>query len=473
MSGRKRPQTNISLIIDYETPLKGKRMRIIIAGGGVIGSNLARELSQEHEVYVVEADKETAARISEKLDVKVVVGSGADPSVLSRVPVHQADMVIAVTASDETNVVVCSLAAAYGAKFKVARVRNGSLAHALQKYQGSHFNIDEIICPEDLAAEAVARGLRTPGAREVADFAGGQILFRVFDLEADSPLCGMALASLKDQDFPWPFLIVAVMRDGEVFFAAGDTVLQDKDRIYVLLPQSSAGEFLTFVRPEAHLCKKAVIYGASRIGRRLTRMLSGEIKDVILIEPVYEVAEGAAADLPSVRVLHGSASETDLLKEAGVETADVFIAVCDDDEDNLVSAMLAKKMGASMTMISAASPDYMKIVDAMDIDAVFNARFLAVDQILKYVRGQRFEAVTSFAECDAEALELVPEEGSSVTKHALKDVGFPKDSLVGAVFRDNEVVLARGDLEIRAGERVIVFCRESAIKKLQKLFTKK
>jgi len=448
-------------------------MRIIIAGGGVIGSNLARELSQEHEVYVIESDKETAAKISEKLDVKVVIGSGANPSVLSRVPVYQADMVIAVTASDETNVVVCSLAAAYGAKFKVARVRNSSLAHALQKYRGTHFNIDEIICPEDLAAEAMAKGIETPGAREVADFANEQIFFRVFDLEKDSPLCGMALSSLKDRDFPWPFLIVAVMRDGEVFFAAGNTVLQENDRIYVLLPRASAGEFLTFVRPDVRSCKKVVIFGASRIGRRLTRMLSGKVKEVILIEPQYDQAEEVAAELDSVRVLHGSASETDLLMEAGIEAADVFIAARDDDEDNLVSAMLAKKMGAGTTMISAASPDYMKIVDAMDIDAVFNARFLAVDQILKYVRGQSFHAVSSFAECDAEALELVPEEGSPVTKHPLKEVGFPRDSLVGAVFRDNEVVLARGDLEIRAGERVIVFCREAAVKKLQKLFTKK
>ena len=194
--------------------------------------------------------------------------------------------------------------------------------------------------------------------------------------------------------------------------------------------------------------------------------------DLILIEPQYGRAEEISSELRSVRVLHGSASEADLLKEAGIEAADVFIAVCQEDEDNLVSAMLAKKMGAAATIITTSSPDYMTIVDAMDIDAVFNARFLAVDQILKYVRGQSFHAVSSFAECDAEALELVPDDGAPVTKGALKNMKFPKDSLVGAVFRDNEVVLAHGNLQIRPKERVIVFCRESAVKKLQKLFTK-
>jgi trk system potassium uptake protein TrkA len=448
-------------------------MRIVIVGAGVIGSNLARELSQEHEVYLVEQDKETADKVNEKLDVKVIVGNGSDPSNLTKAPIHDADMVIAVTTSDETNIVVCSLASAYGAKFKVARVRNASLARALKKYQGVNFDIDEIISPENLAAKAIVTSLKTPGAREVADFANGQILFRVFDIEEDSPLCGFSLGSLRDADFPWPFLIVAVMRKGKVFFAKGDTVLEKDDRIYVLLPQSSAGEFLTFVHPEVRSCKKVVIYGASRIGEILTAALSTEIEDVAVIEPRYAVAEMLATDLSEVRVIKGTAAEADILKECGIEAADVFIAVSTEDEDNLVGAMLAKKLGAKTTIITTSSPDYMRIIDAMDIDAVFNPRFLAVDQILKYVRGHSFNAVSSFAECDAEALELVPEEHSPITKEPLKNVNFPKDSLVGAIFRDNQVVLASGDLHIKSGEKVIVFCRESAVKKLQKLFVKK
>lgn len=448
-------------------------MRIVIVGSGVIGSNLASELSQEHEVYIVEENKETADKASEKLDVKVVVGNGADPSTLSKVPIHQADMVIAVTASDEANVVVCSLAKAYGAKFKVARVRNASLAKALTKYKGQAFYIDEIISPENLAAEAIVKSLKTPGAREVADFANGQILFRVFDIEESSSLCGSSLGELRDRDFPWPFLIVAVMRQGEVFFAKGDTRLEKDDRIYVLLPKDSAAEFLTFVHPEVRMSNKVVICGATKIGERLAALLSEKIEDVTLIEKQYQEAEAIASELKDVRVIHGSASEADILRECGIEAVDVFIAASRIDEENLVSAMLAKKMGAKTTIITADSPDYMSIVDAMDIDAVFNARFLAVDQILKLVRGQSFNAVTSFAECDAEAVELIPEEGSPVTQAPLKQINFPKDSLVGAVYRDKEVVLANGDLQILPQEKVVLFCRQAAVKKLQKLFIKK
>ena len=281
------------------------------------------------------------------------------------------------------------------------------------------------------------------------------------------------MVSLKDNDFPWPFLIVAAMRQGEVIFAKGDTTLQKGDRIYVLLPKASAAEFLTFVRPDVRACKKVVICGATKIGELLAERLSEEMSNVVLIEQNYAKAEAVAAELKSVRVICGSASEIDILRECGAEATDVFIAVSKKDEENLVSAMLAKKMGAKTTFITTDAPDYMSIVDAMDIDAVFNARFLAVDQILKYVRGQTFHAVSSFAECDAEALELIPEEGAPITKTTLKEIKFPNDSIVGATFRDNEVVLASGDLQIKAGEKVIVFCREAALKKLQKLFVKK
>lgn len=448
-------------------------MRIIIVGAGVIGINLARELSRDHEVYLIEEKEKNAAKASEKLDVKVFTGNGADPSVLTKAPVHSADMVIAVASADETNVTVCALAGAYGAKFKAARVRNASLARAIKKYHGTAFDIDEVISPEDLAADAILKSVRTPGAREVADFANGQILFRVFDIEEESSLREISLGGLSEEDFPWPFLIVAVMRDGHVFFAKGDTVLQTGDRIYVLLPQKSAGEFLMFVNPQVRKYKKAVIYGASMIGKKVAALLHEEIGDVVLIEEDYEQAELAASELKDVRVLHGSALETDILKESGIESADVFIAADKEDQANLVSALLAKKMGAKNTIITTAAPDYTRIVDAIDIDAVFNARFLAVDQILKFVRGKSFSAVRSFSECDAEALELIPQEGAAITRAPLKEMSFPKDAIIGAVFRDNEVILANGNLQVRPGEKVIVFCREAALKEIQRLFVKK
>ncbi|MFP4473526.1 MAG: Trk system potassium transporter TrkA [Candidatus Omnitrophota bacterium] len=448
-------------------------MKIVIAGAGVIGSNLARELSEDHEVYLIESNPDMANAVAEKLDVKVVKGNGSSPDILTQTPVHTADLVIAVTTSDETNVVICALAGAYGAKHKVARVRNPSLERALEKFHGSHFNIDEIINPEEVAAEAIVKSVRTPGAREVADFAGGKILFRVFEVEDKSPLCGAALDSLNSEDYPWPFLIIAVMRSGEVFFARGDTVLQKEDRIYVLLPQHSAGEFLTFVDQDVRRMKRIIVCGATSIGERVAQKLAEEIPEILLLEENNQRADDVAGRLSNIRVIHGSGLEADILKECGVEKADGFIAATRTDHFNLAAAILAKKMGARNTIITTQAPDYMGIIDVVDIDTVINARFLAVDQILRYVHGQGVHALRSFAECDSQALELIPEEGAPITRKPLKELSFPKDALVGAVSRGEEVLLAHGDLHIQPGERVIVFCKESAAGKLKKLFSKR
>ncbi len=448
-------------------------MRIVIVGAGVIGFNLAKDLSSEHEIFLIEEDAATAEKAAEKLDVKVLVGNGADPSVLTQSPVHYADLVIAVTASDEVNVVVCALAAAYGAKYRVARVRNASLARALERFRGGQFYIDDVINPEELAASAIVASISTPGAREVADFAEGRILFRVFDVEEASPLAGMRLSALNQEDFPWPFLVIAVMRQGKVFFPKGDAELHQGDRIYVLLPKNSVGEFIAFIYPNIRKYKKIVVYGATKIGTSVVATLRNSIEDVVLIEENPALAEEAAGQYQKVRVINGSASEVDILKESGIEAADAYIAVSSEDHVNIVSAVLAKKMGAETTIISTAAPDYMAVMDTLDIDTVINARFLAVDQILKYVRGRGISAISSFAECEAEALELVPEEGSPITRAPLKDLSFPSNSLVGAVCRGDEVLLANGNLQIRPGERVIVFCQQAEGRRLQKLFMKK
>lgn len=447
-------------------------MRIIIAGAGVIGANLARYLTQEnHEVYLLEVNEEIARQVDEKLDVKTVIGSASDPQVLKRVGVDQADLVIAVTASDETNLVVSSLAALFGAKRRIARVRNTSLGETLAR-EAECFKVNEIINPEEVAAQSIIQITQTPGTKEVADFADGRLFLRSFEVSASSVLCNMRIEDLNDEDFPWPFLITAIIRNGSVVMPAGGTVIQEGDLIYVLLPAGSLGEFLTFVDPNSRLPKKAVIYGATNIGEKVAQGLEGKIKDLTILEESPVIAEDVAGRLKSARVINGSGAESDILKEAGIEAADVFVAVSDNDHSNLVSAVLAKKMGAKHTVITTQHPDYMAIVDALDIDVIINPRLLAVDQILRLVRGKGIQSVTKLMECDAEALEFVPEAGSPITKAPLKDITLPKNSIIGAVYSGDEISLANGDTQLKEGQRVIVFSQGSAVKKLQHLFTR-
>ncbi|MBU0468665.1 MAG: Trk system potassium transporter TrkA [Candidatus Omnitrophica bacterium] len=449
-------------------------MRIIIIGAGRIGLNLAKSLVKEnHEVYIIEANEDIARKVDEKLDAKVVFGSGADPDTLRKVQVQSADLVIAVTHSDETNMIVCSLADFFGAKRQVARVRNTALSRELGASGFEHFNIDEIINPEEVAAHAIVKAICSPGTREVGDFAEGSILLRGFDLPAKSPLAGSKISDFNDDDFPWPFLVVAISREKEAFIPTGETVLNPKDRIYVLLPRESLGEFLSFVDPTAKKPEKVIIYGATDTGVHVAQELSKTIRDVILLEEDPKRAENVAEKLEFTRVINGSASDKDILTECGIEAADVFVGATDNDNSNLISAVLAKKRGAKTTVIMTQHPDYMSIVDALDINVIVNPHLLAVEQILSYVRGKTISSITKLLDCKAEALEFIVEKNSPITKVPVKDAAFPKNSIIGAVFRDSKAFLAKGDTQIQEGDKVVVFCKETEVKKVQSFFIQK
>ncbi|MCA9407215.1 MAG: Trk system potassium transporter TrkA [Candidatus Omnitrophica bacterium] len=447
-------------------------MNIIIVGAGRIGTNLSKSLALENnEVYLIERNEEKGRKIAEKVDAKLIIGNGADPETLLKAQVGKADLVLAVTTSDETNLVVCSLAHSFGAKRKIARVRNTSLSDTLANFGYTHFKIDNIINPELVAAQEIVKTVQTPGASEVADFADGKILLRGFDIPENSPLCGAKVSDFKDEDFPWPFLIVSIIRKDEVIIPQGETELCSKDHIYVLLPVQSLAEFLTYVNPSIKMPKKVVIYGATRTGRHVAEKLSEKIKDIMLIEEDETAAQNVAGELKGTRIINGSASEQDILSECGIEAADAFIATSNNDHSNLISSVLAKKMGAKITLIMTQQPDYLSIVDQLGIDAIINPHYLAVKQILHLVRGKGISSVTKLLESDMEVLEFIPEAGASITKAPLKKLKFPKDSIIGAVHNGENVELANGDTHIQEGQKVIVFCHSSAVKKFQELVT--
>jgi trk system potassium uptake protein TrkA len=448
--------------------------KLIVCGAGVIGTNLAKYLAEEgHEVTLIEHKPGVAARATEKLDVQVTVGSAFEPQVLKDAGIARADMVIAVTNSDVANLVICSLSAAFGAKKMIARVRDMALSEMVEHYGHDHFHVDEIINPDEVAAQTIVKIMEAPGSREVADFAGGRILLRSFDVPRESPLVGERLGDLRESDFPWPFVMVAINRDGKINIPRGNDVLEAHDRIYVLLPKPSLAEFLTFVYPSVRLPKKVIIYGATNTGTSLAKSLADKVPDVVLLEENRTRAEKVAGELRDVRVINGLASEADILRECGVEAADAYIAVSASDHHNLISAVLAKQMGAKTTVITTHQPDYTPIVTGLGIDAFINPRLLATDQIMRLVRGERISHVATLPECKAEVLELIAEPDSPITKKPLKDIKFPKNSIVGAIHRGDEVVLASGDSHVHAGEPVVVFGHEDVVPQLEKLFTRR
>lgn len=449
-------------------------MKIIIVGAGKIGRNLARTLSEENnEVFVIEQRDEILEKIADTLDVQVVEGNGADPDILKRAKVESADLVMAVTTSDETNLVVCNLAALFGAKRRIARVRNFALSELLSEHGAREFRITDMINPELVAANSIMKTIEAPGASEVADFADGKLLLRGFDVSDKSPMCGQTLASLRDEDFPWPFLIIAIIREKEVFFPNGESKIEPGDHVYVFLPRHSLAEFLTYIDPEARMPQKAIVYGATITGRHAAETLAKKLREVILIEEDIELAQDVAEELDNVRIFSGTPTETAILLECGVEASDVFVAASKNDHANLVSSVLAKNMGAKKTIIITQQPDYMALSDALNVDSIINPQYLAAEQILHLVRGGQISSVTKLVDCKAEAVEFIAKEGSKITLRPLSELSFPKGAIVGAVIHDlDRVELAKGDTHIRTDDRVIVFSQSQSMKKLQAMFTR-
>lgn len=448
-------------------------MVIVIVGAGRIGRNLSKSLSSEdHEVYLVENNPDRIQKYIDKLDVKMIKGSGSDPNTLKKANVSNADLILAVTTSDEVNLIVCSLAEYYGAKRCIARVRETALRDTLVESGFHKFGVDDVINPELVAAETIAKTVQTPGATEVADFADGKVLLRGFDVKKNSPLNGVSVVDFSDEDFPWPFLVVSVVRGDTIIIPRGDTVIEENDHIYVMLPTYSLAEFLTFVDPETKMPRKVIIYGATFTGLHVAKKLSGKIKNLVIIEEDPDIAAQTAEEIDYAVVINGAASDREILTESGIDVADVFIATADNDHDNIISSVLAKNMGAKKTIIMTQEPDYLSIANTLVIDAIINPHYLAAEHILQLVRGKNITSIVKLTESDTEALELVAEEGSYITKDALKNIRFPKTAIVGAVCSTEELHLANGDTHIKPGERVIVFCEAGAQKKVQKLFTK-
>jgi len=451
-------------------------MRILIVGAGAVGSNLARQLSDEgHDVSMVEGDAELATKLSERLDAHVVQGNATTPSILESAGIERAGMLIAVTDLDEVNIVVCLLASKYGVATTVARLRNEELSgpgSPVSFGDSKEVRIDQVINPEGVTVNSVMDLIGTPGSTDVAEFANGDILLRGFDVTPEAPIAGRTLAGLKDLAQTDQFLIVGILRKGQgMVIARGDQEILAGDRIFVLVARYMLPFFLPLVNRRVWATKKVVIFGASRTGLSLALRLEEVVDNITVIEPDTARAEEAAATLQKSLVLKGMGTDVDVLREANVQAADFFVSAIEDEEPMLLAALLAKKQGAKKTIVITSEPDYVPIINSLDVDAVINPRLLTVNAILRYVRRGKILSVVQLGDSDAEVIEMVVVEGSKLVGKPLKKIRFPDSSLVGAIHRGDMMTIPHGDTVAQAGDRMVVFALPGALPKVQALFS--
>ena len=449
-------------------------MRILIAGGGQVGALIAGRLTREgNEVVIVEKDEERCTQLEEALDAKVVQGSGAGVLTLRQAGLASAEMLIAVTSSDEINVLACLVAQAESnVRVKVARVRTHEVEHWRRVTAEAGLDIDLIIHPETDITERIMRVVRVPGVSDILDFAGGEVKLFGMNVEADSWVAGKALEELDRAGPPRDSLIAMIFRGQQVIIPHGAEVLRPGDHIYIVATAANLHDVMLFMGLAVEKSfDRVIIIGGKQVGIWVAETLEKQGVNVKLIERDIRRCEKISDILSKTIVVHGDGTDQATLEEENVEGVDAFLALTNDDEDNIIASLLARRLGAKKVVALINRLNYLPMVQRLGINTSVSPRLGTVDRILQFVRKGHVLSVTTFGVEEAEAIELIAAEGSKYVGPKLCDVRFPREAIVGAIARpDGEVIVPRGNASIQAGDRVIFFTLESVVPKLESAF---
>lgn len=442
-------------------------MSILIIGGGDIGSILADRLAAERkDVVIVETNGDRVRELRESLDVQVIQGNGSNPRILREAGLDDAEMIIAVTDSDEVNIVANLVASAQSViPTKIARVRDPDLAAAVPEIfpgQGLDLNIN----PEEEAAQLILKTLQVPGAATVFDFAAGRVQVASFAVDEPCEAEGLALSELKPR-LGIDCNIVAVQRGGDLLIPSGKTTIVRGDLLWVAARPDTLGEFASLLGKTSAPPRRVVINGGGNVTYYLALLLEERDLSLKIFEADALRCKHLVENLKRSVVLQGQGTDPELLREENVAKADAFLALTRDEEDNILSALLAKRAGAGRVIALVNKLPYASLVTAIGVDSVVSPNLAAVSAILHFIRKGKVVSVTTVGEERAEAMEIVALETSELVGKPLRDADF-QDAIVGAIVRGDTVIIPAGDDVIEAGDHVVVFALRSAIGRLER-----
>lgn len=446
-------------------------MRILILGAGEVGLHLARQLSEEgHDVAVVEENAERARAIADTLDAMVVPGNAAALSTLEAAGVARADLLLAVTSFDEINLIACLSAAQYGVPIKVARVSKADYFDHGGILPPERLGVDRMINPERECAIETFQLLQSSAATEFVQFEGGRVQLIGLRVMPGAPITRHTLAELGREQRRSRYLVAAIVRGDRTIVPGGGDRVEAGDQIFVIGQPSHLPEILPDAGHEAFALRRVVIAGGSRAGLILAEMLEEHGIGCTLLERDRVRAVTLAETLDSTLVLHGDATDLDLLEMEGIGDADGFVAFTGSDETNLLSCLLARNLGTRKVVSLVERMDYIPLVSRVGVDAAVSPRLSTVNAILSYVRRGSVLSVATLKGTAAEAIEFDISRAFRCAGVPLAEARFPADSLIGAIIRGNRVIIPRGTDVIRAGDRVIVFTLSRAVHEVEALF---
>lgn len=449
-------------------------MKIIIAGAGEVGFHLAKLLSFESlNITLIDPNREALAHADAQLDIRVLRGDSTSIAVLKDAKVSDTDLVIAVTSSETTNITVCVLAKQLGAKRTIARISNTEFIDRKEEVGFSKFGIDELISPEALASEEIELLLNQSAFNESYEFEGGALMMMGLILSRTSAFVGKSVKEVAKVYPELEYVPIAIQRFGTQYtiIPRGDTQFKEGDQVYFTTVKKGVDQIFKLSGKSKQEIKNVMILGGSKIGYKTAKVLCKNRFNVKLIESSKEKAFEIADEIPGCLVINGDGRNVDLLLEESLEEMDAFIAVTGNSETNIMSCLVAKSKGVKKAIALVENMDYFQLSHSIGIDTLINKKLLAANNIFRYVRKGDVVAMTKLNNMNAELLEFKVSSHAKVCNKKIKDLNFPTSAIIGGIVRGKEGIIALGDFEIKAGDKVVVCCLPQAIGKMEKLFT--
>ena len=452
-------------------------MKIIICGARQVGSSIAGKLASENnDVTIIDQNKELVQRVTDHHNVRGVIGTPSHPDILEQAGLPHADMLIAVTASDEINMVACQVAhSIYRTSLKIARIRAQSYLDPSigDLYSPDNLPIDHIISPEVEVSAAVSRRLEVPGAFDVASMCAGKVNIIGVKCTASCPILGEPIRHLTALFENLNVTIITILRGNDLTIPRdGLSELMKGDQVYFVCEDSHLQRAMAAFGHEEHESRNILIAGAGIIGKMVAdQFRKTDNSTTTIIEYDHDRAREAARDLPEVTVIHGDALESDILVEGGVQDVDTFLALTNDDEVNVLSSLLARRFGTPRVVSLVNIASFVPLISTLGVDSVINPPAITVSTILEHVRRGRVRDIHTIIEEKGEVMEVEALASSSLVGTMLKSAKIPKGAIVGAIIRNDTYIRPRGDTIIEPGDRVIIFVARGAIANLEKLLS--
>jgi trk system potassium uptake protein TrkA len=445
-------------------------MKIVIAGAGNLGFHLAQLLSYENQdITLIDDSQDVLDYAASHLDVLTILGDASSVKILKEAQIGKAQLLLAVTTSEATNILTAMLAKKLGVRQTVARVSKHEYLNESNRQLFAELGIDSIFSPMQLAAKEIQRLVDRCSFTDIFEFEQGKISLFGVTLDDHSPLVNVRLNEMKRLETDVSLRPIAILRGHQTIIPHGDVVLKRNDHVYFITPKDKIDKVEEFVSAKKVKVKNIMILGGSSLAYETAKLMEDDYS-ITLIEGSKDRCKHLASELHNALIIHGNADNIDLLQEEGLERMDAFLALTTNAETNIIASLTAKNHGVYKTIAHVENKEYTHISQNIGVDTLINQKLIAANNIFRFVRKGRVEAITGLHGVEAEVIEFVVTKSNQLTKKPLKELHFPKTALIGGVIRGEESHIPDGSFQLQVNDKVIVFAMPEAIAKVERLF---